>query len=143
MVSEQPTSTNKAELLAIDRVREAHIASLNAGNVDAWVGVFSEDAVQMPPNAPANAGRAMIRAWSEAFLGPFHVDFGLEVEEVRGASDWAFERGKYRIRVTPKAGDEGFPDAGKYITIYQKQPNNAWLIARDIWNSDNPVPGMG
>ncbi len=31
---------------------------------------------------------------------------------------------------------------GKYITLYQKQANNAWLMARDIWNSNHPAPGM-
>jgi uncharacterized protein (TIGR02246 family) len=139
-----PQSTsNQADLRAIDRVREAHVASLNQGDVDAWAGVFSEDAVQMPPNTRANVGRAAIRAWSHAFLDPFRAEFALEVDEVRVAGDWAFERGAYRIRVSPKAGGPGFEDTGKYITIYQKQANGAWLMARDIWNSDNPPPGMG
>jgi uncharacterized protein (TIGR02246 family) len=138
----QPAS-NTADLRAIDRVREAHIAALNPGSVDAFAGVFSEDAVQMPPNTPANVGRTAIRAWAEAFLGPLSVEFGLDVAEVRVAGEWAFERGTYRIRVTPKAGGPGFPDAGKYITIYQKQANGSWLIARDIWNSDHPAPAPG
>lgn len=142
-MSEPASRADKAALLAIDRVRETHITALNQGDVEGWVGVFTEDAVQMPPNFPANTGRAMIRAWSEAFLGPLNVEFGLEVDEVHVAGDRAFERGRYRIRVTPKTGGESFPDAGKYITIYQKQANNAWLVARDIWNSDHPVPGMG
>ena len=142
-MSGQAGSPNEADLLAIERVREAHVAALNQGNGDAWAGVFSEDAVQMPPNAPANVGRAMIRARSHAFMDPFHAEFALEVDEVQLAGDWAFERGAYRIHVRPKAGGEGFQDAGKYITIYQKQANGAWLMARDIWNSDNPLPGMG
>src|SRR3954452_7152001 len=126
-MSDQASSTNRTELLAIDRVREAHVAALNPGDVDAFASVFSEDAVQMPPNFPANTGRAAIRAWGEAFLGPLQVEFGLEVAEVRVSGDWAFERGKYRIGITPKAGGDGFADVGKYITIYQKQPDQAWL----------------
>jgi uncharacterized protein (TIGR02246 family) len=141
-MSGQASSSNEADLLAIDRVREAHVTALNQGSVDAWVGVFSEDAVQMPPHTPANVGRAMIRAWGTAFLDPTHVEFALEVEEVRVAGDWAFERGAYQIRVSPKAGGEAFQDTGKYITIYQKQANNAWLMARDIWNSNHPAPRM-
>jgi uncharacterized protein (TIGR02246 family) len=141
-MSGQAGTMNAADLSAIDRVREAHIAAMNQGSVDAFVGVFSEDAVQMPPNAPANAGRAAIRAWIAAFLEPFRVQFALEVEEVRVAGDWAFERGGYRIGLAPKAGGEGFQDLGKYITVYQKQANGAWLVARDIWNSDNPPPSM-
>src|SRR5947209_67979 len=142
-VTEQQSAPNQADLQAIDRVREAHVDALNHGDVDAWAGVFSEDVVQMPPNAPANVGRAAIRAWSHAFMDPFRAEFALQVDEVQRVGDWAFERGAYRIRVTPKAGGEGFQDAGKYITIYQKQANGTWLMARDIWNSDNPPPGMG
>jgi uncharacterized protein (TIGR02246 family) len=142
MMSGKGSAPEESDLRVIDRVREAHIAALNQGSVDAWVGVFSEDAVQMPPNAPANVGRAMIRAWSQAFLELFRVEFALQVEEVRAAGDWAFERGGYTIRVSPKAGGDGFQDAGKYLTIYQKQADGAWLMARDIWNSNHPAPGM-
>jgi uncharacterized protein (TIGR02246 family) len=140
-MSGQESTRNEAVLRAIDRVREAHVAALNQGSVDALVGVFSEDAVQMPPNAPANAGRARIRVWCQAFLDFVRVEFALEVDEVQLAGDWAFERGIYRLRATPKAGGEAFPDTGKYITIYQRQAGGAWLVARDIWNSDYPAPG--
>ena len=53
------------------------------------------------------------------------------------AGGWAFERGTYKINLTPKAGGEPIQDIGKYITIYERQPG-AWEIARDIWNSSNP-----
>ena len=33
-------------------------------------------------------------------------------------------------------------DAGKYITLYRKTPADAWRMARDIWNSSNPPPGL-
>jgi uncharacterized protein (TIGR02246 family) len=131
----------EADLEAIHTVREAHVASLNAGDADTWVSLFSDDGVQMPPNAPANVGRDLIGPWSRAFLGVFRSAFALSVEEVRMAGDWAFERGTYRITLTPKAGGEAIQDRGKYITIYQRQPGGAWRIARDIWNTDNPLPG--
>jgi hypothetical protein len=41
-------------LEALDRLREAHVAALNAGDADAWVACFAADAAQMPPNFPAN-----------------------------------------------------------------------------------------
>jgi uncharacterized protein (TIGR02246 family) len=140
-MSRQESTPNEADLRAIDRVREAHSAALNQAGLDAWAAVFSEDAVQMPPNAPANIGRAMIRAWCQAFLNSVRAEFALEVAEVRVAGDWAFEKGAYRIRVSPRAGGETFEDTGKYITICQKQANDAWLTARDIWNSNHPPPG--
>lgn len=133
---------SQTDLEAIDRVRETHIAALNAGDVEAWVAQFTDDGVQMPPNAPANVGRTMIGSWSRAFLDQFRLRFSLAVDEVRVLGEWAFERGDYTISLNPKAGGPTMQDIGKYITIYQRKPGDRWRIARDIWNSSNPPPGM-
>jgi len=135
---QQEQSTSQADIEAINHVRAAHIAALNNGDVNAWVAAFTNDGVQMPPNAPANLGRESIRAWSQAFLAPFRVEFTLAVDEVQVAGDWAFERGTYTIILTPKASSEPLQDIGKYLTIYQRQPGGAWGMARDIWNSNKP-----
>ena len=137
-MGQQEQSTNQADVEAINNVRAAHIAALNDGDVDAWVAAFTEDGAQMPPNAPANLGRESIRAWSQAFLAPFRVEFTLAVDEVQVAGDWAFERGTYTITLTPKTGGEPLQDIGKYITIYERQSSGAWGMSRDIWNSNNP-----
>jgi uncharacterized protein (TIGR02246 family) len=130
----------RADIEAIDRVRTAYVAALNAGDVEGWVGVFAEDGVQMPPNAPANIGRLTIRPWVEKFLGTFRCNFALDVQEIVVIGDWAFERGGYRIVLRAKAGREPIEDVGKYITIYQRQPGASWKMARDIWNSDRAMP---
>lgn len=137
-MSQEKHCTNQADVEALNRVRTAHIAALNDGDVDAWVTAFTDDGVQMPPNAPPNLGRECIRTWCQAFLAPFRVEFALLVDEVQVAGAWAFERGRYTITLTPKAGGEPMQDMGKYITIYEQQPSGAWRMARDIWNSDNP-----
>jgi uncharacterized protein (TIGR02246 family) len=138
LMTQQDQSTHQADVRALDHVREAHIAALNDGDVNAWVGAFTADGVQMPPNAPANLGQERIRAWSQAFLAPFQVIFALAVDEVHVAGDWAFERGSYTITLTPKTGGEPMQDIGKYITVYKRQPSGAWGMASDIWNSNNP-----
>jgi uncharacterized protein (TIGR02246 family) len=140
MITKQHTTT-EADIEAINRVREAHVTALNRGDADAWVAAFSEDAVQMPPNEPANTGGDAIRSWTQAFLNQFSTQFSLSVEELRMAIDWAFERGTYTILLSP-GGGEAMQDVGKYITIYQRQPDGSWKMARDIWNSNGPAPGM-
>jgi ketosteroid isomerase-like protein len=96
----------------------------------------------MPPNAPANVGRTMIGSWSQAFLDQFRLQFALAVDEVRVLGEWAFERGGYTISLNSKAGGLPMQDSGKYITVYQRKPGGTWRMARDIWNSCNPPPGM-
>src|SRR5262245_64415903 len=92
----------------------------------------------MPPHVEANIGRPMLRAWSQQFSHPFHAHFTLEVDELHVSGEWAFERGRYRITLTPNAGGAPIGDVGKYITIYQHQPDESWKLGRDIWNSDHP-----
>ena len=50
----------EVDLKAIDSVRDAHVAALNAGDARAWAALFTDDGVQMPPNMPENIGRSAI-----------------------------------------------------------------------------------
>ena len=95
----------------------------------------------MPPNAPANVGTGAIRPWVHGFLTAFRAEFALAVAEVYTAGEWAIERGAYTITLTPRSGGAPIDDSGKYITIYQARRDGTWLMARDIWNSDRPLPG--
>ena len=133
---------SEVDLEAINRVRDAHVAALNAGDAGAWVALFTDDGVQMPPNAPANVGRSTIGSWSKGFMDLFRLEFALAVDEVRVLGEWAFERGTYTISLNPKAGGPPMQDMGKYITVYQRKPGDSWRMARDIWNSDRPLQGV-
>ena len=128
------------DLQSIDEIRVAHVAALNSGNAQAWAAQFTNDAVHMPPNAQENIVKQNIRSWSQAFLDQFRVHFALAVDEVHVMSEWAFERGSYTISLTSKAGGPSMKDVGKYITIYQRDPEVGWRMARDIWNSNHPPP---
>lgn len=141
-MKEYESTGSEIDLKAIDRVRNAHVAALNAGNSGAWVAQFTDDGVQMPPNAPANVGRAAIESWSKGLMNMFGVEFALLVDEVRAMGEWAFERGTYTIGLNPKSGGPSMQDAGKYITIYQRKSGDSWQMARDIWNSNNAPPGQ-
>jgi uncharacterized protein (TIGR02246 family) len=133
---------NEADLRAIDTVRDAHVAALNRNDSGAWTAQFADDGIQMPPNVPANVGKVMIESWSHAMLSRFRVEFTLSVDEVRVLGDWAFERGGYTISLTPPEGTAPVRDSGKYITIYERKPAEPWRMARDIWNSSDPAPGL-
>jgi len=134
-------ATQASDLEAIDRLRDAHVAALNGGDAEGWAACFAADSVQMPPNFPAKVGSESIRGWSGGMLVAFEAEFSLSPGEVEPAGpDWMFERGEYTIVLTPKAGGDAIEDAGKYITLYRRQPEGGWLMARDIWNSNNPLP---
>jgi len=114
-MADKETSTRVDEV-GIDRLRDRHVAALNAGDAEAWVACFTDDGVQMPPHFATNTGKSAVRGWSQGFLNLFECRFSLSGDEVRVAADWAFERGRYTITLTPRAGGGSMDDSGKYIT---------------------------
>jgi uncharacterized protein (TIGR02246 family) len=132
-----------AELEDLDRTRDAHVAAINTNDADAWVACVAPDAVQMPPNDPLNIGTDDIRAWSSGVLAGFRAEFSLDVDEVELAGDdWAFRAWDVHDCPHPEGRRNAHPRHRKYLTIYQRQTDHSWLMARDIWNSDNPLPGQ-
>ena len=73
--------TELLEIEGLEQLRDRHVAALNGGDADAWADCFAADAVQMPPNMPANVGIDGIRAWSRGFLGAFSAQFSLDPAE--------------------------------------------------------------
>ena len=131
----------QAELERIDRARAIHVAAVNDGDANAWTACFITNAVQMPPNQPPNIGTERILEWAEGFLAAFRADFSIVARDVElPGPDWAFERGSYDISLTPRAGGDLLRDSGKYLTVYRRARGHEWLMAHDIWNSDNPPP---
>jgi len=131
------------EIEGLEQLRDVHVAALDDGDTDAWAACFAADAVQMPPNMPANVGIDRIREWSRGFLGAFSARFSLDpAEAVQAGPDWVIEHGAYKIALTPNGGGQDpMRDHGKYVTVYQRDGEH-WKMARDIWNSDLPHPAQ-
>jgi len=137
----EEASTTEADVEAIHQLPATFAAALNAGDLDGIMAGFTDDAVRMPPNASAIIGKESIRSLLQTNLEQNTYQLDNPPEEVQVSGDLAFARGTYTVTVTPKAGGESIQREGKYLVIFQKQPDGSWKIARDIWNSDNPPPG--
>jgi uncharacterized protein (TIGR02246 family) len=124
-----------------DAIFAKYAASLAAGDADAWATLWTEDGVQMPPDAPPVVGKSQIREKLRSLLAQFRFDMRIHTEEVRTAGDWAFARGLYDATLTPKAGGRQIPIDGKFMTILARQPDGSWRIYRDIFNSNVPPGG--
>jgi uncharacterized protein (TIGR02246 family) len=127
--------------VAVDAIFAKYAASLGASDADAWSTLWTEDGVQLPPDAPPVVGRVAIREKLRSVLAQFRFDMRIRTEEVRTAGDWSFARGSYAATLTPKAGGAALPIDGKFVTIFLRQPDGSWRIYRDIFNSNTPPPG--
>lgn len=122
-----------------DEVYREYEASLLAGDAARFVGLWTDDGVQMFPGAPALAGKGTIEASAVAYFETISmVEFEIWNEEVESFGDWAFARGNYHWAGDPKDGGERVQFEGKYLTIFQRQPDGSWKIYRDCFNSNTP-----
>lgn len=133
----QDTTADEA---AIRLSAPAWAASYNAGDTDALVAMYWEDAVCTPPGVSALVGRDAIREYLAADIAATKAA-GLTMNIPEGGAvdvsgDLAYEAGTYSV--TDASG--ATVDAGKYLGVLQKR-DGKWLYIRDTWNSDNaPAP---
>jgi steroid delta-isomerase-like uncharacterized protein len=129
---------------AIKSMLDSYAAAANGGNVAALVNYYTDDAIRMPPNEPAVAGREAVRSWMQSSLDQFIMKgFSFPRVEVEVAGDWAFARVTLTMTPTPKAGGEPIDYTGKAVAIYKRQADGSWRACCDIWNSDKPLPAPG
>jgi len=126
-------SQESAELAATTNV---WTEAFNAGDLDALMGIYAEDARILPPQAAMLQGRDAIRP---VFSGM--IDAGLKLElgtvEAVVAADVGHKVGTF----TMFGPDGSVIDQGKFIEVW-KQVGGDWMIANDIFNSDMPAPSM-
>src|SRR5204863_2113481 len=57
-----------ATLAAVRTAHDGYVQSINANNVDAWLGSLSDDVVFFVPNQPAIVGKEAVAAWTTRYL---------------------------------------------------------------------------
>jgi uncharacterized protein (TIGR02246 family) len=129
---------SEADKASIRSVNDEFSKSFVAGDWDAMMELYTEDAILMPPGGPSVSGRTAIEAFMAAF--PKVTEMSLDLDDVDGRSDMAFVRGSYRMTIEIPGAPGPVTDEGKFIEIRRKQADGRWLVAVDIFNSNLPPP---
>ena len=115
------------------QIREVHsswIDAVNAGDLARLLTLVADDVVFLNPGQ-APFGRAEFSAHFSAAQRQVQVRCVSELEEVVVASEVAYTRSRDALSVTPHGGRDATQLAGHRITVYRKQPDGRWLLARD------------
>ena len=115
---------------AIREVHSTWIAAVNAGDLERLLGMITDDVVLINPG-PAPIGRDGFSAKFSAAHQELRIDCRSELEEVVVAGEVAYTRSRDALSVTPRGGGETTRLAGYRLTIYRRQPDGRWLLARD------------
>ena len=134
------STDSEADIAAVNDIWPQYCASLIDGDMDRWISLWADDGIQMPPDTPARKGKEKIREANQLLLDLYHWDIAaINVEETHVAGDWAFSRGNYTWAWTSKDGSEKMAGTGKFLTIFQRQEDGSWKIARDCFNGNGPA----
>lgn len=134
---------SETDQAAIRKVVDDAVKMTNDPKVDygAYVNLYyAQDAMVLMPGMPALQGRDAIKA---TFAGlPPTKEFKVNIVSLEGRGEMAYVHGTYLETLAPPGGAPPITDKGKYIEIWKKQTDGSWKVIRDIWNSDQPTPGL-
>jgi uncharacterized protein (TIGR02246 family) len=115
------------------QIREVHstwIDAVNAGDLDRLLALMADDVVFLTPGH-SPCGRDGFSANFSAAHQQVRIRCISELEEVVVVGKVAYTRSRDALSVTPRDGGEARQLAGHRITVYRKQPDGRWLLARD------------
>jgi ketosteroid isomerase-like protein len=128
-----------ADRAAIGRLREAVSKTAVSGDAAATAALYTENGIELPPNAPAARGRTAIQT-AAAARGKLS-SFTLTPQDTWGVGDFAYERGTYNLTATME-GMPAYNEVGKYLVLLQKQTDGSWKMSTAMWSPDAPPPPM-
>lgn len=111
-------------------VHSTWIDALNTGDLGQLLTLMTDDVVFLNPGKQP-IGR---EGFAAAFSAPqrnLRIHCTSDLEEVVVVGEVAYTRSRDHLSVTPRSGGEEVQLAGYRITIYRKQANGRWLLARD------------
>ena len=129
-------AADPAQLVA---VMERYAAALRSGNVDALVGLYTDNGVFMRENMPAAVGREALRvAYKEVFAAlKVDLSFSIQETEVMGDMAWLRSTSKGRVKVL-SSGAETVNSFDELVVFRRDQAG--WKIRSYMYGSNQPGP---
>lgn len=139
--SKTEVDSMEADIAAIKEVFNQYVVAVNTGDFDLWISLWTDDAVQMPPDTPARVGKEQIREAMKPGFDQMNLDMTINsIDDVKVYGDLGIVRCTYTLKMTPKAGGEtinAVPDA-KDLSLWERQSDGSWKLIYDCNNSNVP-----
>jgi uncharacterized protein (TIGR02246 family) len=138
-----PPDARAADERAIREIEAEWSKAAAAKDLERWVSFYADDAAVYPPGIPMVTGKDTIRKTMAAFFATPGVSLSLQLTkvEVSRSGDLAYCSGTYTGTMNDPKG-KPVTDRGKYVVVYEKQPDGNWKCVADIYNSDLPAPAL-
>ena len=127
---------DESDLSAIRQMTDDWLVAHASRDWDAVGLQYTEQAVLMPPMAPAIRGRMAIQAWFETNENDTRVE--IAILEIEGFADLAYVRGESRVTLGVTT-DAPITFVGKYLDIRRRQPDGSWRVSVDMFSPDREL----
>ena len=141
----RPVGAQCGAVSSIKGVADAYQKAVLAGDVKAVVALYTEDAVEMPPDEPLLKGRAAIEASYKKEFAEMAAKkmklatFTLTHLDTAAQGDIAHDVGTYTQTVTAEGGAKPMNETGKYVVLLKRQ-GGVWRVSHAIYNRDAAPP---
>jgi uncharacterized protein (TIGR02246 family) len=113
---------------AIRELVDTWMKASRAGDIDTVLSLMSDDVLFMVPGREP-FGKQTFAANSRNMDG-VKLEGAADIRELQVLGDWAYLRNFIEITITP-AGGAPVRRSGYTLTIFRKEPDGRWLLARD------------
>lgn len=130
--------STSGEAAAIKQVADNYVKAALAGDANGIAALYTEDAIEMPPNQPMLKGRTAIQQYYVKLFsdGTKMTSFTLDHIETQSSADNGWDVGTYRQTMQGEAAATApTSDTGKYVVLL-KRVGGSWKVAYAIYNSD-------
>jgi uncharacterized protein (TIGR02246 family) len=125
---------------AIREVHSTWIDAVNAGDLVCLLSLMADDVVFLNPGQAPVGRVGFSPSFSDAHRQA-RINCISELEDVVVVGEVAYTLSRDSLSVTPRPGEEAMQLAGHRITVYRKQPDGRWLLARDA-HTLSPVANL-
>lgn len=121
-------------LMDLDDAWSESAATRDAEKVAAF---YADDAIAYPPKEPVAKGRAAAKkVWAAYFADPsFQISWKANDAHVADDGRLGFTSGTYDLSYNGTDGKR-VTEKGKFLCVWEKQPDGSWKAIRDMWNAD-------
>src|SRR4051812_24865362 len=101
------------------------------GDPDRVLSLIAEDAVFLTPGAAPIRGRDAFAGLQRGAMSQVRIEPAIEIEEVMVHGEWAHAWSRLTLTITPRAGGSPMRRSGHALTIFHRQSDGTWVLARD------------
>jgi len=140
----EPGAGTEKDIAAIHELEDEFLAAHAFNDGVKLAYFYTDDALLIPPDEPIVRGKQAIAEWyeNEFKKAPPIENPEVTLEDIEVCGNLAFIRGDFILKFESETADKPIIQNLRFISIWQRQPDDTWKFYCDIWNTNDPPASM-